>query len=453
VNRNAPGVFFPTLARQLVHTVPEFGMHLEDALEKASGGSMTEEEVRALSLEQQFKTLIWDPLQHVSETSALAGGKFIVVDALDECEGPNVRKDTEVICKKLLSLQESKPVRLRVLLTSRDTKSIVENLGVKTISVHPIDGLADYDSETIGDISRYIVDKLEYVRAKEMKNTEAPWPDLDRREKLITMATSPSPLFIYASTLCRFVYDGTGRHDPEDQLEQWLQNTSSKSRLGSVYKPVLRQLVFGDEKKPDPLSSTALAELNNILGALVLLYAPLPLQSLADLLNLAEDRLRFRLQNLRSIIHVPKDSKKPVQILHTSLREYLLDAGAETECGVKVDSTATHHFLYLKCIDNMKKVNAEDAKVKSEGDDADAIQETKSSASKYAPLYWAHHLKESLPTETGEKEIVSIFQGHSRLWLNSLRLTGQLHKGAAAIPYVVRLPFMSIRFVPKRYSK
>lgn len=131
-----------------------------------------------------------------------------------------------------------------------------------------------------------------------MENKVAPLPDLERLEKLIKMATTPSPLFIHASTLCRFVYDGTGRHDPEDRLEQWLRNSSNTPKLGRVYKPVLRQLVFGDKQKSDRLSSTELTELNNFLGALVLLYTPLPFQSLADVLTLTEDKLRFRLQNL-----------------------------------------------------------------------------------------------------------------------------------------------------------
>ena len=125
--RNDPIFFFPTICRQLVRTVPEFGPLLEDSLKEMESTGVGEDSIQSLSLESQFKYLIQLPLSRISPRASEAAAKVIVIDALDECEGPKPWDDIDQICKFLLQLSEIKELRLRILITSRHEDVIKKN--------------------------------------------------------------------------------------------------------------------------------------------------------------------------------------------------------------------------------------------------------------------------------------------------------------------------------------
>ena len=79
--RNSTSLFFPTIASQLINTIPTFGTYLEKSL-----GKVANAKVERKALDEQFKTLIQDPLSKLFPNKSDILTKIIVIDALDECE-------------------------------------------------------------------------------------------------------------------------------------------------------------------------------------------------------------------------------------------------------------------------------------------------------------------------------------------------------------------------------
>lgn len=117
--------------------------------------------------------------------------------------------------------------------------------------------------------------------------------------RLVYLATSPKPLFIYATTLCRFIYNEKRPRNPKTQLKLWLKQCEDKqSQLYQIYNPILSQVFLGNEEAE---SSQQL----QFLGALVLLATPLPAVSLSCLLGIDVDDINWWLPELHAVLDIP----------------------------------------------------------------------------------------------------------------------------------------------------
>src|SRR5204863_3367810 len=83
-NRNGTALFFPTIANQLIKTIPRFRTYLGKSLEK-----LENTKIEKKALEEQFKTLIQSPLSEILPDESGILTRVIVIDALDECEQPD----------------------------------------------------------------------------------------------------------------------------------------------------------------------------------------------------------------------------------------------------------------------------------------------------------------------------------------------------------------------------
>jgi hypothetical protein len=105
-------------------------------------------------------------------------------------------------------------------------------------------------------------------------------------------------LFIYAATLCRFVYDENRRKDPKRQLKQWLEQCDdNKSQLNQIYEPILNQLFLSNDKVESDQKL-------QVLGAIVLLAIPLPASSLVALLGMDMNGVNWWLPDLHAVLDV-----------------------------------------------------------------------------------------------------------------------------------------------------
>lgn len=186
--------------------------------------------------------LILKPLTDLLPDESANVRRIIIIDALDEC----ARHDhISRILSALSQLRELRTTRLRVFSTSRATTPIVDafqNLTDSSTAYHSLALHKEFYEETKADISAYLKGAFTTIKTRR-KIKKDPWPDPNDMDRLITLATTPSPLFIYASTLCRFVDDGTGKKPPTQQLKRWLkQCDSNASRLNQIYLPILRDL-------------------------------------------------------------------------------------------------------------------------------------------------------------------------------------------------------------------
>ncbi|KAJ0384429.1 hypothetical protein COL922a_008398 [Colletotrichum nupharicola] len=117
---------------------------------------------------------------------------------------------------------------------------------------------------------------------KRRKVQQDPWPADEDLARMVQLATTPEPLFIYAATLYRFVFDDKRPSNPKKQLKLWLkQCEEGKSQLHQIYDPILRQILSDEEADSD--------QQLKFLGALVLLATPLSAASLTALLGMDVD--------------------------------------------------------------------------------------------------------------------------------------------------------------------
>lgn len=118
------------------------------------------------------------------------------------------------------------------------------------------------------------------------------------------------PLFIFAATVCRFIEDPAWP-DPADQLEkvlqyQWKAYDSELGKLDATYLPVLKQIIIGHTNTQE-----LLAAFRDVVGPIVLLVQPLPVLSLAQLLNFSTKSIYGRLNSLHSVLSIPSRIDSP----------------------------------------------------------------------------------------------------------------------------------------------
>ncbi|KAF4425545.1 Vegetative incompatibility protein HET-E-1 [Colletotrichum fructicola] len=281
--RNDTNRLFSTLAMQLADTVPRLKGYLRSSLK-----GLDRDAVEKKGLEAQFDKLMFSPLMDLSSTST---GQMlgVIIDALDECERP---EHLSLVTALLGKLRDVSTIRLRVLLTSRSAPEIsktlepfIENKTARKLELHRA-----FVQDTKTDIQTFL--KARFAEIKTRRNVQQdPWPTVDELNRMVQLATTPEPLFIYAATLHRFVYDEKRPRNPKTQLKLWLkQCENGKSQLHQIYDPILDQVFLGHEEAESGLQL-------QFLGALILLATPLPAVSLTILLGMdMDDRLSARLQ-------------------------------------------------------------------------------------------------------------------------------------------------------------
>jgi hypothetical protein len=125
--------------------------------------------------------------------------------------------------------------------------------------------------------------ELSIIRKERMLSLD--WPATHQILSLVKLAV---PLFIYATTLCRYI--GTKGSNPNEYLNKVLQyQKSTFLQLDGTYLPVLDQLLTEqeeDEREP------WLHIYREIIGGMVVLESPLPIVPLACLLQAQEEEIK-----------------------------------------------------------------------------------------------------------------------------------------------------------------
>ncbi|KAF6802795.1 vegetative incompatibility protein het-e-1, partial [Colletotrichum musicola] len=366
--RNDPAWLFPTIAMQMVDAIPPFKSCLRKSLDGLNGT-----EVEKRGLEFQFDRLLLRPLGDLSPIDTSPLTRLIIIDALDECERPEHFRQILALLSKLCNITT---VRLRVLFTSRSTPTI--NGAFDIVRHRSLDLYEEYRDETRTDIATFL--KHEFAKIRTSWSITETWPACDQLSRVISLSTTPSPLFIYAATLCRFIDDRDGREDPIEQLDLWLEQCNSNApQLDQIYLPILHFVLFGSyniHEKPKPLAHKNRVELFEVLGAVVLAATPLSAQSIASLLDIP-----------------------CIQRMRAGLKRDI--------CG-------------LQKLDMSK-----------DDIDQEVIKTHIPADLEYACLYWVYHLQRSGWPEGDD--IYAFLSKHFLHWLEALALLGRLPTAALAV--------------------
>ncbi|EKG13878.1 hypothetical protein MPH_08971 [Macrophomina phaseolina MS6] len=312
--------FSTTIASQLASTIPPLASRIAAAM-------TADPQIIQRGVRDQWKHLVIQPLRSLNDNSSAPRIFCLVIDALDECDGKggdqDPSSDIQLVLQLLSELKESqKIVQLRVFLTSRPEVQIRRGFRQMPEEAHQDFSLHDIeDTITQRGIRRYLSHELKKFRID--YGIPDGWPKPEDIERL---TKSANKLFIYAATVCRFLRSSK-LQPPQDRPAPLLLGKSTSNspsgELDRMYTQVLRHAVVGSsdaEESREPVS-----QFRSIFGPLILLYNMLDPISLSRLLEMPEELVLAVLGNVQAIIDLPEDRTSVVQLLHPSLRDFLLD--------------------------------------------------------------------------------------------------------------------------------
>jgi hypothetical protein len=437
-DRGHAGLLFTTIATQLVQKLPSLAPHIQNVIE-ADPTTPTK------TLKQQFDTLVLEPLGKLRLDPQKPPTIVIVVDALDECDREG---DVRIIIGLLSQAKRLSLVQLKFFLTSRPELPI--RLGFKKIG-GSYKGLALHEiPEPIieHDISAFLVYQLARIRDNynnsvlQDRHLPTDWPGQTKFQSLVQMAI---PLFIFATTICRFIEDRRCG-EPEEQLAKVLkyQTKSQESELDATYLPVLDQLLTG-------LTSSRKGEVvqkfKEVVGTIVILASPLSTTSLAQLLGISKERVDHTLDLLHSVLSIPSNSDTPVRLLHLSFRDFLLDTEKREKHPFWINEKDIHTILATRCLHRLslgeclKKdiCNLRTPERPRADIDKQTIDVHLPLDIQYACQYWVYHTKECRSIICDNDQVYNFLKRHFLHWLEALSLMGRVSESISMIDDLIAI--------------
>lgn len=396
---------FPTIALHLASSIPQAKFAIYKAI--AENPLLPDEILR-----NQFQKLIIEPLMKVDEsfTSRLV----IVIDALDECDDETLAGEVVTLFTRALS---DGRLRLRLFITSRPELHIESKMTDPDISTSVnIFRLQDFGADA--DICIFLRESFSKIYSKSrgfMTDVTLPWPSDSTIDAVVQQA---SGLFICASTVVKFV---DSRHNrPDRQLERILEvggQSDVNSRLDALYLDIITAS-GGHSDNHHRL----------ILGAVVVMFDPLPIRDLASLLDEPLGELQICLHALQSVLSVPNDDNDPVRIYHASFREFLVDP--QRSLKDVIDQPSCHGTIAQFCLQLMTKELRRDicgisdpSKLNSEIPGLrEMSNQSISGAIQYACRYWASHLSKAAFNDTLLMDLRSFASKSLLYWFEVLSL-------------------------------
>ena len=253
---------------------------------------------------------------------------IVILDGLDECD----TKDTLELIKILAGGERSFSASIRFFVTSHTEDYIQGKFRLYARRTQFID-LMDFRAHD--DIRIYLQDRFSAFCAENeayMKGVEKPWPSAS---DLTALVEKSEGLFVYASTLLKFVGDlDSGEDVPAKRLRRAMLRHDG---LDGIYHQVFRDA---------PHSSTN--DFKRLFGAFLLLKYPLPIDDLAQLLRIGgASEARRLLRGCKAILRFPDDVKGQVTFFHASLHDFLLEEDRSREN--YIDPLCHHAYLLYDC--------------------------------------------------------------------------------------------------------
>ncbi|KAJ4135266.1 hypothetical protein NW768_004888 [Fusarium equiseti] len=418
--RNDTNRLFSTLAMQLADNISSFKKALRVSISDIDGYSMEEKD-----LIYQFEKLLKNPLQGL-DFDEDGVTRIIVLDAPDECERPeNLPKVLALIseiCDTCTAL------RLRVLLASRPEAQVARALEplIQNGKARQLERHREFPEDTKADVRLYLENNFTRIRTQN-KIQQSPWPSVEDVDHLVELSTSPEPLFIYAATLVRFIYDEKRLQNPKNQLKKWInQCKENRSQLHQMYNPILEQ-IFAFAKDTDFDQQLV------FLGALVLVNTPLSLHALSSLLGLDVDDVSWWLPGLHAVLDIPSEPSNPIRLRHKSFGDFLLGPGNPSHAHFQLKASEIHILLARRCIEIMalylkqdicdyKKLDLSREDIGIEEVNRCILPEVR-----YSCTHWIYHLRAG-GSASGE-QILSFLLKHFLHWLEVLALLQRTSDG------------------------
>jgi hypothetical protein len=375
---------FPTLAHQLACRYPPFRSHVVTSIKKDPTLAHT-------SLISQLENLLVDPFSGTNISCV------IVIDALDECIDD---QPASAILSVLGRFAKQLPL-VKFFITGRPEPRIRSGFRLPLLEplthiflLHEVE-LSSVDN----DIRLYLTQKLTAI-AKQRSNLELPdpWP---RDNEIEVLTKKSSGLFIFASTLARFI--ASEYHGPNERLQLVISKESGtmhegRTGIDSLYSQVLLH-AFADVHE-----SAVFDDVRRVLGAIVVAFNPLSRQELSTILGLSITIVSTTLRHLHSVVLVPTDKTKEIRVFHKSFPDFLQDDERCTDRRFHIGPEACHSDMALRCLELLNKLKRNPCSLPPFTANQDILglprllENKLGGAMRYACSYWARHLNLSLTT-------------------------------------------------------
>jgi NACHT domain len=339
---------FLTLAYRVAITLPSAKQAMEDALAK-------DPSILDQCLEHQFTKLIVNPVLSITKPISPS---IIVIDGLDECGSQAHVKE---LIRLLIGALPELPFRL--LFTSRP-EDYINKIFTSPLIAGNVECISLRDFDAIGDVYTYLWDEL-----LEVQRNLGLSPSWLSGVDLWTLVKKSEGIFMYASTLVKFV------GDKEGQPRQRLQNALHAHKgLDSLFEQVLND-------------ANKYADFHLVLGAVLFLRRNPHISILPELLQLdSVHDVRLALRGCLSILWVPDSDYDYIRPYHKSLLDFLTDPHRRKDRFF--DSVECNRTIVISCI----KLITSDS-------------ECNAGALKYACGNWIHHMHMVLSCATDVSQI------------------------------------------------
>ena len=318
-----------------------------------------------LRLRDQLRNLIINPARSIRQTIP---PMVVIIDGLDECSDENLSLQLIHVL-----VEGTHYLPFRILFASRPESYIRQAFNSRSINLKSY-FLSLRDFQAYSDVGNYLQQHLTEVHRENhhiMQGVPHPWPS---REQLMALVEKSEGLFIYVSTLVKYVGDRRGCL-PQEKLQ--LAITAHHG-----VDPLYVQVLLGAQDWS--------TYFHRVLGTIIYLHHPLAIHDLGQLLQLPSNHIRQALQGCQSIFVLPDTDQESVQPYHASLKDFLSD-----------EQRAGHHFLNPKiyhvtilidCLQLIRMVH--------ENQSGQPLQ--------YACQWWCHHFCLALSQEVTISWIINI---------------------------------------------
>ena len=436
-NRSDPKALFPTLARRLVDSLPDLAEPLCKAIKE-------HDDISSKTPGTQWKELISQPFQHMDGKLLQPLTVVFVIDALDECkDADSLGSNLESILYQLGRLPEMQRLQVRILITSRPKADIQSRFQRLLNNKHDntmLDKIPHANADgTPTDIDKYL--KSEFKTIKETHKLNDEWPGSERLEQLVVKVDG---LFIFAATVCRFLQPFSVNVDRrlnmvfENVIAGGSGSGSPQKKLDELYTNILQDGIIKDTLDIEMQEKYDMFQ--DIVGAIINLFETISISDLAKLISVRHcqpttqlPEIEMMINQLGSVLKVPKDSHHSVELLHLSFRDFLVDS---ERCGkdLHINEEQAHKKLFGRCIDIMDATlrqnicHIKHVSIRSAEVDPAQLKKYLPKHAEYACCHWADHFRESglFPPHD---ILLNFLKTHFTHWLEAMSLVCKMDEG------------------------
>ncbi|KAL4951392.1 hypothetical protein BDW69DRAFT_186426 [Aspergillus filifer] len=265
--------------------------------------------------------------------------------------------------------------------------------------------------------------------------TAGEWPGEDRLNALVKKADG---LWIYASTAWRFICVKRAKGWVEKRLDLLLRDDSpTHGELDGMYTGILKDVL--SDATEEETEDTRL-EFQAIVGAIVVLYQPLSIAALSDLLSKEKSNVTNSLERLSSVILISANNSL-IRLVHLSFPEFLTSDERCSEEAFRISKKDRHADMVTRCLATLTNTLRQDicqlgdAAILQSSIDADTVNEKIPSHVQYACQYWVDHLQASNSRHLAldDRLVRKFLKEYLLHWLECLSIIGRMSEGIRAV--------------------